>query len=639
MKPTKEHFSDLAWDDLRQWAGAKILTRGKSYIKNVRGLARTEEGEWMARVAGSKDYATSVKTAGPGEINWHCTCPFDWGPCKHAVAVILAGIEQVKAGRMIPLLDKESELHLALREGPDEYDDDYQEEDDLDKEEVREGNSQKSALPEILRKKTKEELVDLLLEANIRHPEVRRRIMENEQLAGGQINKLVRALRKEIITVTNEDAWCNHWNNDGNLPDYSHILEQMTALLKKGHADAVVELGRELWEKGNDQIGQSDDDGYTADKIGNCMEVVFKAVCASTLSAPEQIFWMIDVFLEDEYSICGPRERFVRRKEYSKEHWLEVAEQLGRRLTAMPKPKADSFSGRYQRELLVEWVVEAFERSGQGDKIIPLYENEVRATKRYEKLVKAYIRSGHPEEARSWCIKGFIETINEAPGIAHGLRNTLRELAAREKKFDLVASYRAEDFFDRPCRATYVELQKAAEKIKVWPEAREKILRFLESGKHPVKSSRSDWPLPPPEVMEKPDRCRRDQYPDLQTLIDIAILEKRNDDVVQLYHKLLKTNRWGAGMGEAVAEAVAKTHPDTALGIWKQIAVDRIKLVKPRAYEEAAVFLRKMRKVYRETQRAGEWHQLIASLRTEHKAKRRLMEVLDSLEGKRIIDS
>jgi uncharacterized Zn finger protein len=45
-----------------------------------------------------------------------------------------------------------------------------------------------------------------------------------------------------------------------------------------------------------------------------------------------------------------------------------------------------------------------------------------------------------------------------------------------------------------------------------------------------------------------------------------------------------------------------------------------------------------MHKVYQKTKRIGEWRQLIATLRTEHKAKRRLMEVLDSLEGKRIID-
>ena len=130
----------------------------------------------------------------------------------------------------------------------------------------------------------------------------------------------------------------------------------------------------------------------------------------------------------------------------------------------------------------------------------------------------------------------------------------------------------------------------------------------------------------------------RDQYPDFNTLIEIAILEKRFDDVVQLYRKQMKTLRWGNGMGEEVAGAVAATHPDISLDIWKRLAISRIKLVKPKEYENAAVYLRKMRKVYQKTKRMDEWRELITVLRTEHKAKRRLMEVLDSLEGKRIID-
>lgn len=44
-----------------------------------------------------------------------------------------------------------------------------------------------------------------------------------------------------------------------------------------------------------------------------------------------------------------------------------------------------------------------------------------------------------------------------------------------------------------------------------------------------------------------------------------------------------------------------------------------------------------MRKVYQENQRIAEWKDLIADLRVEHKAKRRLMEVLDALENKKII--
>ncbi|MBU0675191.1 MAG: SWIM zinc finger family protein [Proteobacteria bacterium] len=645
-KTKKEPFTDLTWDDLRQWAGVKILNRGKSYIKNVSGLSCTEDGEWMAWVSGSEEYATSVEEDGVGEIAWFCTCPFDWGPCKHAVAVILAGIEQRKAGKEIPVLDEDSELFLTLMGEDDDYD--FDDEDDVDEQEqlataeVPTGKVKETALEKILRKKSKQELFDLLMDASALHPEVKRRILDDAQLTSGKVDKLISALRREIKNVTNEDAWYNPWRDEGNLPDYSHIQEQLVALLKNGHADEVVELGRELWERGNEQIEQSNDEGETAGEIQQCMEVVFKAVSASSLPPSDQLLWLLDILLEDQFSLSESCERLIRRREYSQVHWRDVAEKLRQRLATMAKPQGNSFSDRYQRERLVDRLAESLARSGQEEKIIPLFEKEVHVTQGYQKLVEAHLKKGQFDQARSWCITGFTATLKDAPGIAHGLRDKLRELAAQEKKFDLVASYRAEDFFDRPGRAGYSELQKAAEKIKLWPEVRAAILRFLETGQRPASSAqgaeKQTWPLPAPEVIGSSDRHFRDRYPDLNTLIDIAILEKRLDDVVQLYQEQQKGVRYGIGMGEEVAAVVAATHPDTALAIWKRIAVGKINLVKPAAYEEAAVYLRKMEAVYRKTKRTDEWRELITFLRTTHKAKRRLMEVLDSLESKRIID-
>ncbi|MBA3007396.1 MAG: hypothetical protein FP810_12635 [Desulfocapsa sp.] len=68
------------------------------------------------------------------------------------------------------------------------------------------------------------------------------------------------------------------------------------------------------------------------------------------------------------------------------------------------------------------------------------------------------------------------------------------------------------------------------------------------------------------------------------------------------------------------------------------MAEGQIDLVKPKAYEVAAGYLRKMHNIYQKTGRLEQWRTLLQILRTTHKAKRRLMEVLDLLENKRIID-
>ncbi|MBU3982220.1 MAG: hypothetical protein KJ985_01780 [Proteobacteria bacterium] len=72
-----ESLLSLTWEDLRQWAGSTIMGRGKTYIKNVSDLARTESGGLIAWVAGTEDYATNVEADEDGELDWFCSCPYD----------------------------------------------------------------------------------------------------------------------------------------------------------------------------------------------------------------------------------------------------------------------------------------------------------------------------------------------------------------------------------------------------------------------------------------------------------------------------------------------------------------------------------------------------------------------------------
>jgi uncharacterized Zn finger protein len=95
-------FNDLTWDDLQEWAGATIVSRGQSYQRSTRvhELARTSHGGLVAWVLGSHRYATTIESEGKALIA-ACTCPYG-GVCKHAVAVVLEYLEQVKRNRAIP---------------------------------------------------------------------------------------------------------------------------------------------------------------------------------------------------------------------------------------------------------------------------------------------------------------------------------------------------------------------------------------------------------------------------------------------------------------------------------------------------------------------------------------------------------
>jgi len=641
MKFLNTILRKLTYQHLQDWAGETILNRGRNYIQKVSQLSFAGENTLIARVKGNTHYATSVQINKIGEFEHRCTCPYDRGPCKHAVALILAAADQVRNDLAIPPLDENSDLLNALARKSD-IEDEWDDDDSITWAEQR--SQTRARVEKILEKKTKKDLLALLIELSDHYADVFRFIIESEQLDSGQPDKLVRSLSAEIRTLTAEPVWYDGWRDQGNLPDFSHIEEQLGELARRGHADAVVRLGEELWTQGKQQVEQSHDEGETAMAIAACLEIVLTALPQSSLAPVQQLLWVIDRILEDDFSMLDSADPFLKKRMFTRTHWREVCAALETRLNDLPKPASPGFSDRYRREQLLSQLLFAFQRAGWKDRIIPTLEQQVDACQCYKRLVDALLEANERDRARHWCIQGYTNTVEESPGIASALQKQLRLIAQEERRYDLVAAYRAQDFFARPSATDYRELRKAAEKVKCWPSVREAALLYLETGKHPAEEDRPPsneiWPLPAPEV-GPPTTSKRagvTRFPDLVMLIEIAILEKRVDDVVELYRRLGQTKRWGQSIDKEVARAVVQTHPDIALGIWKVIADSLIAEVKPKAYQEAATYLHLMRKTYTRLGRGEEWQTLLDGLRSSHKAKRRLMGVLDSVSNKRLVD-
>ena len=429
MQTIRTMLQGLTLTDVREWAGSKIYNRGKDYVDAVSQLSRTEDGTLVAWVSGSDEYASSVRYDGNGEFKHFCTCPYDdIGPCKHEVAVLLAAAAQIRQGAEIPLLDPQDDLFLELFDEDDETEDEDEEgesdddDDDVDAVPVRAPQRHPPQVEKILSGKSRQELLALLSELATLYPEVARKVRESAQLERGQVEPMVRALRKEIRRLTSEAAWYNHWKGIGNLPDYSRVKERLLALLSGGHADAVLKLGEELWERGNEQVGLSNDEGETATAIAGCMNIVLKAVPRTSISPPQQLLWIINRRLEDEYGLLEGTEDVLRIGAYADSHWREVASNLEAQLQAMDKPRSARFSATYQREKLMSWLLDAYRRGGQPEKVIPLLEKEADVCRCYGTLADALLEVGKREQARQWCINGYVRTIEEVPGTAAGLQ-------------------------------------------------------------------------------------------------------------------------------------------------------------------------------------------------------------------------
>jgi len=651
-KPSKtDSFKELTWDDLQEWAGNRVLSRGQGYQRShrVQELAQTESGGLVAWVQGEKRYATQVDFKG-GELISTCTCPYG-GTCKHAVAVVIEYLERLKKNMETPKIAENDKRLLLVKKTAeeDEWEDEengWDEEEDEEHEEKleadglprRAGKSTPQALKAFLKDQTKEQLISLLEEIAGKHSVVREDLQDRLDLSKGSVKKLVTAVRKEIHELSSEPAWSNHWNDEGHIPDYSRVKDRLESLLAKGHADEVVTIGKELVEAGIRQVEMSHDEGETGMEISSCLEIVFRALPKSSLSPVDQMLWLIDAQMEDEYDLCCGAESFWKKKQKTSD-WSAVADILVERLNKLQQIKdEDSFSRNYRRDGLSNWIIRALENSDRQEEIIPLCEKEAVRTGSYERLVNALMKARRFEEAEQWIHKGIKATQKELPGIAKHLRDTLREMREKEGDWLKVAAFRVEDFLGSPSLTAFDEMRKASDRAKVWPAVRAAALLYLETGKNPQLDS--SWPLSESGA-KKEAGYPHEKAPMIHTLIDIAIDEKRPDDVLRWYdHPKAKRENyrgWDGYQEVSIAEAVADHYPDRALAIWKDLAERQIALTKPSAYETAAGYLRSIRDLLRKLSREYEWKDYVSRLRQANIRKSRFVETLDRLDSRPII--
>jgi uncharacterized Zn finger protein len=639
----RDLFEKLNWDDLEQWAGSRVLSRGQDYQRShrVKELAQTQTGALVAWVHGGQKYATEVDFEN-GELISVCTCPYG-SNCKHAVAVVLEYLDRLKKNREVPQITGQDQRVALLQGFADEEDrevgDEGEEVDTIHLVSPKSGKSIPPNLKGFLEEQTKEQLITLLKDLSERYPSVREDLQDRQSLSKGSVKRIVAAVRKEIQELSSEPGWRNHWDHEGYTPDYSRVKGRLESLLAKGHADEVVVLGKELLETGIRQVEMSDDEGEAGIEISSCLDIVFLALPQSSLSPVDQMLWVIDAELKDDYELCNGSE-FFWEKERKASDWGVVANKLIVRLAEFKLEKGeDGFSKNYRRDRLSDWIIQALENAGRHQEIIPVCEQEAVKTGSYPRLVDALRKAKRFGEAEQWIFKGIRVTQKQWPGIAKRLKDALREMREREGDWLKAAAFRTEDFLQSSSLHTFQDTKKAAEKAKVWPEVRAAALRYLEIGK--VPQSDSSWPLP--ETGIKEDReSRKNEFPMTDVLIDIAIEEKRPDDVLKWYDhsKSKKRILWvGDGYQEnKIAGAVVDLYPDRAIAIWKNLAEKQISLTQPKAYETAAVYLRKVRNFLKKLKRENEWKDYLLHLRQANARKTKFIEILSRLEGRRIVD-
>ncbi|MCD4782963.1 MAG: hypothetical protein K8T10_03920 [Candidatus Eremiobacteraeota bacterium] len=628
-------LDNLTLETLYRWTSPEIVSRGESYGRRrlVEDLVKTPSGAVIASVYGSKEYVTMIKME-DGDLSHICSCPFE-GRCKHAVALGIEYIKKKEKGENIPAANIRDERLATLDM---EWDGVIKTYGKISGEPV----DPRDRLQKYLETKTKDELVDMIWKIADRIHPARQYLFDRIELEAGSVDELVESLLQEIEEVSSETGWRNHWNEEGYTPDYSHIREGLRALLEKGHPDRVIPLGEKIIDRGSSQIEGSNDDGETQAEIESCMPFFFKALAKSSLKPAEKIIKIIDIEFEDYLGITdGAIDNYFDVK-FPVEAWSEVADILTDRLEDMGKEKEVYDYGSYNWSYIAGELINALENADRDDEIIPLCKKEAELSGNYNRLVKILINEGKWDEADEWARKGLKATEGKHLSAMRDLSGYYRKIQEKKGDWKELALLLAEDFFREPSLGSYNELLKVSEKAGIKEEVRVYALHYLETEKKPgegIEKSKGKnkklppWPLPISENFKKINSHTAHGFPQFFLLIDIAMKENRNNDLMHWYKGLMSSDRsfyFNNDNKFVIARLLFKSHQEFSIEILKSIPENLIDNTRSGFYGEAFEYLKKIRQILKECGREKEWDDYIESINQKHKRKRNLMKLLRS---------
>jgi hypothetical protein len=161
-------------------------------------------------------------------------------------------------------------------------------------------------LRETLSKRTKAELIDVLVElARADHKLLRRLDARFEPEA--PLKAIVAATRQAIADATDFDEREINYNFDYDGEAYAEVKRNLSRLIGQGHLGHAMELSLELMKVGSCQVEMSDEGLMTAD-IEECFSVVAEALKNSKRPPDEVIVWCKEMMKSDRVGFIYERQ-------------------------------------------------------------------------------------------------------------------------------------------------------------------------------------------------------------------------------------------------------------------------------------------------------------------------------------------
>jgi uncharacterized Zn finger protein len=577
-------------DLLEAHAGWLVYMRGVDYASHGR-VTDVELGihRVTAAVLGTRPYDVTMEHAG-SELACSCSCPMgDAGEfCKHLVALGIELLGDVGGdGEPVPFdvdAPAAGDVEAWLAEQP------------------------------------ADRLRELLLAEAERDPQVHKRLSVLAAAdSGGQPD--LAAMR---ATITDAFSWGHHdrygyvhyrdafaWRHD-----VESVLDEITDLLDAGFAAEAVDLTEMVLAELNDSVEHVDDsDGHLHDLAETAKDLHLRA-CRHAASDPVALAgrlldwaltWELGLFLDavsDYAPVLGDAGLSAYRT---------LAERRWDRVPAIgPGEGRRGHSGaRFAITTVMERVADV---TGGLDDLLEVMQRDQASGHAFVRIAQACRDHARDDLALDWAGRG----LEAFPG-EWRLSELISDVHADAGRDEEALAVDRELFADGPSLPRYQRLRQRAEAAGRWPSERAPALAAV----------RDAISLDRDAGTRSPRRHRApawlSHHPDGSTLVEILLWEGDGDAAWDAAQQHGCDDR----LWSHVAAARAERHPADALDVYRRQLDRALQPADKRAYQDVVRLLRIMRPLYDATGRTSSFDHLVASIRTDYKRRRTLLERLD----------
>jgi uncharacterized Zn finger protein len=563
--------------DIRQRATTNSFERGEDYYHSGMVEAFAHVGDTLtATVAGSQAalYRVEVQLVDDTIRSATCSCPYDYeGDCKHIVAVLLAYIHQGTAppGTTDDLLDTMTADQLRNL--------------------IRTLREQKPELEDWFQVM----LPGMALSAPAEPSTKTVRRVDTS------------AFRRQVTRAIGRIDYGNHWQSIWDAVNgLDEAQAQTRSFLQRGDFNNALELMRILGEEVAPDYGELEEESQLADFLQGWSADLTEAILGADLTADERgnlsqqlDTWAaelseygLDEIMDGPITACtrgweAPADRSAFAFDLS-EAKLNVQAYRGDDETYLSACLKAGAHDRYAQRLIeLGRVDEAVTHISQH----PLRSSDDSVFRNpYLTVAESLQKHGHNEAALKVGVMGISE-----PGHKYPLGEWLAHLAEQLDRMDIAQQAWRAAFDSMPSVESYRNLKRLSGER--WPELRSQLIAQAEAQDKDT------------------------------VLIEIALEDNDINRAIDIWDRY---PYGGYQLLDELVEAAAASHPDWA---GQQALAEAQKLIHrgSKYYPHAVRWLGKVKRIYLQHNRPGDWQRCMDTIKMEHGRKYSLMRQIDGL--------